>query len=55
MDILEWILGSYMEEIVEKGKNPIHKARHVHPEEVAMKASVGELEPLVQLHPGMSY
>jgi hypothetical protein len=48
------IPGSYVEEIVQGGENPIDRARRVNPEEVTMRAPVVEPEPLVQLHPGTS-
>jgi hypothetical protein len=54
MDILDWISGAYMEEIVEGGASPIDRAKRVSPEEVAMRAMVVAPEPLVQLHPGTS-
>ena len=54
MDILDWIPGSYVEEIVEGGENPMDMARRVNPEEFVQRAPVGSPEPLVGLHPGTS-
>ena len=54
MDILDWIPGSYVEEIVQGGENPLDMARRVNPEEIAMRAPVGVPKPLVGLHPGNS-
>ena len=52
MDILDWIPGSYVEEIVQGGKNPLDMARRINPEEFAMWALVQLPEPLIELHPG---
>lgn len=52
MDILDWIPGSYVDEIVQRGENPLDKARRINPEEMAMRATTQIPEPLVGLHPG---
>ena len=36
MDVLDWISGSYAEEIVEGGESPEDRARRVNPAELAM-------------------
>ena len=54
MDILDWIPGGYVEEIVQGGENPMDRARRVNPEEATLREQVLEPEPLVQLHPGTS-
>ena len=52
MDILDWIPGSYVEEIVEGGENPLDMARRINPGEFVMRAPVQLPEPLIELHPG---
>jgi hypothetical protein len=52
MDILDWIPGSYVEEIVQGGENPLDMARRINPEEFAFRAPVQMPEPLIELHPG---
>ena len=52
MDILDWIPGSYVEEIVEGGKSPLDMARRINPGEFAMPPPVQLPEPLIGLHPG---
>ena len=52
MDILDWIPGSYVEEIVQGGENPLDMARRINPEEFALRAPVQMPEPLIELHPG---
>ena len=52
MDILDWIPGSYVEEIVEGGENPLDIARRIDPGEFVMRAPVQLPEPLIELHPG---
>ena len=52
MDILDWILGSYVDEVVQGGENPLDRARRINPEEMAMRATTQVPEPLVELHPG---
>ena len=54
MDILYLIPGSFVEEVVEGGENPMDMARRVNPTEFATRALVGAPEPLVRLHPGTS-
>lgn len=50
MDILDWILGSYVEDTLE---NPLDKASRMNPKKGPIMAIIGlALEPLVQLHPG---
>ena len=51
MDILNWIPGSFVEEIVEGGENPMDMARRVNPTKFAMRAPVRAPKPLVGLHP----
>jgi hypothetical protein len=52
MDILNWIPGSYVEEIVQGGENPLDMARRINPQEFVMRAPVQMPEPLIELHPG---
>ena len=52
MDILDWIPGSYVDEVVQGGENPLDRARRINPEEMAMRATTQVPEPLVELHPG---
>ena len=52
MDILNWILGSYVEEIVKGGENPLDKARRINPKEITTRAPIQIHEPLVGLHSG---
>jgi len=52
MDMLNWIHGSYFEEILEEGENPLDMARRINLEENAMKALINVPKPLVRLHPG---
>ena len=40
MDILDWILGSYDEEIVEGGGNPLDMARGINHEEISTRAQL---------------
>ena len=54
MDILDRILGSYVEEIVQGGENSMDIVRCFNPEEIAMRAPVGTPELLVGLHLGTS-
>ena len=51
MDILDWIPGGYVEEIVE---NPMDRAKRVIVEESALTVQVLEPQPLMQLDPGSS-
>jgi hypothetical protein len=52
MDILDWIPGSYVEEIVQGGENPLDMARRMNPQEFVMQAPLQMPEPLIELHPG---
>jgi hypothetical protein len=47
IDILDWIPGSYIEEIVQGGENLLDRVRCVNLKEVAMRGPVGAPEPLV--------
>ena len=40
MDILDWIPGSYVGKIVQRGENPLDMARRIDLEEFAMRAPV---------------
>src|SRR5450631_2225946 len=52
MDILDWIPGSYVDEVVQGGENPLDRARRINPEEMTVRATNQMPEPLVGLHPG---
>ena len=54
MDVLDWIPGSYAEEIVEGGESPQDRARRVNPAELAMIVPYSAPEPLATVHPGSS-
>ena len=53
MDILDWIPGSYVDEVVQGGENPLDRTRQINPEEMAMRATTQVPEPLVGLHSGI--
>ena len=52
MDVLDWIPGSYAEEILQGGENPLDMARRINPDENALRPPPMIPEPLVGLHPG---
>lgn len=52
MDILDWIPGAYVEEIVQGGENPLDMARRISMDENAMRAPLQMPQPLIELHPG---
>lgn len=53
MDILDWIMGSYGEEIIEGGESPLDMARRIDPNEMTMM-EVEMHKPLVAVHPSDS-
>lgn len=48
MDVLDWLLGSYQEEIVEEGENPLDRARYYLLAKTAQNAPVVDLSLLLQ-------
>ena len=53
MDALDWLPGSYQEEILEGGEDPLARARRPDPSnEDVQRAPVNELEPLITVYPG---
>ena len=52
MDILDWIPGSYAEEVVQGGESPLDIARRINYEDMAMTTVFANPQPLLVVHPG---
>ena len=52
MDLLDWLLGSYEEEIVQGGESPLDRARRIIPEAVMERVVPTMPDPIVAVHPG---
>lgn len=51
MNVLHWLVGSYQEEIIERGENLLDMMRHHLPVKAFQSPSIIDPKPLVAVHP----
>ena len=52
MDVLDWLPGSYEEEVVQGGESPLDRARRIIPEAALERGAPIFADPIVAVHPG---